>query len=52
MKTEAEIQKLIDWLGQEDADDPFDDIPYIENVRAFKKALEWVLRPNWNVNGD
>lgn len=46
VKTETEIQNVIDWLGVEDADDPDDDLPYIENVRTFKEALLWVLKPN------
>lgn len=46
MKTEREIQNVIDWLGTEDADDPCDDLPFIENIRAFNAALEWVIGPS------
>ena len=48
MKTEKEIQCLIDLLSMEEPDDEFifDDVPYIENVRAFIEALNWVLRPS------
>lgn len=46
MKTENEIQNVINWLGKEDADDPCNDLPYIENVRAFKEALLWILKPS------
>ena len=46
MKTEKEIQSLIDLLSMEEPDDEFifDDVPFIENVRAFVEALNWVLR--------
>lgn len=46
VKTENEIQNVINWLGIEDADDPGDDLPFIENARAFKEALLWVLQPS------
>ncbi len=46
MKTEIEIENVINWLGIEDADDPGDDLPFIENARAFREALLWVLQPS------
>ena len=48
MKTEREIIKVLDWLGTdtEDEEDICDDLPFIENVRAFREALRWVLQPS------
>jgi len=46
LKTETEIQNVINWLSKDDADDPVDDLPYIENNRAFREALFWVLKPS------
>jgi len=46
LKTEKEIKNIINWLGNQDADVPSDDLPYVGNSREFKKALLWVLNPN------
>ena len=52
MKTKEEIQNVLNWLGTEDADDPCDDLPFIENIRAFREALNWVLNPTASQQDD
>ena len=46
MKTEREIQKVIDWLDfyNSDVSDPYDDLPYIENIRDVQEILKWVIK--------
>lgn len=46
MKTEQEIIRVLDWLGTDNEEDPCDDLPFIENIRAFREALRWVLQPS------
>ena len=43
MKTEEEITRLFDDLNRDPDEIDDDDVPFIENVRAFREALRWVL---------
>jgi len=54
LKTEPEIQSVFDYLCTNDEEDLCgygNDLPYIENTRAFKEALLWVMKPNASQSG-